>query len=77
MDKEQLMKQALEKIRQLAYENALFSEKCDARILWDIYWLALAGIEGKEKASALATAEKLSGVPTGGPTRELDADSNT
>lgn len=68
---DELTKRALEKIESMAYENALFKEKCDTIVLWNIYWLAVAALEGKEKASALVLVQELSGCPTGGPNREL------
>lgn len=64
---------ALEKIKSKAYELALFNpDEKVARKAWDIFWLAVAGLEDREKASALGTFTELSGVPTDDPERSLD-----
>ena len=63
---------ALKKIKDKAYELALFNpDEKVAREAWNIFWLTVAGLEGKEKASALDTFSELSGVPTDDPERNL------
>ena len=63
---------ALEKIKSKAYELALFNpDEKVARKAWNIFWLAVAGLEGRDKAAALATFSELSGVPTDDPERHI------
>ena len=55
---------ALEKIAHIAYDKAIFKDTCSTETLWDIYWLAQAGLQGKSQASQLELATQLSGIPT-------------
>ena len=66
------MRVALEKIADTAYDKAIFKNTCDTRVLWDIYWLARAGLGGNEPASLLEAVEKMSGVSTDCPERRLE-----
>jgi len=69
---DELAKKALEQICDMAYDKALFKETCDTCVLWDIYWLCRAALDGKKKANLLSLAEQLSGESTGGPNREIE-----
>jgi len=67
-----LERKALEEIKGRAYYLALsdpFEER--ARKIWDIFWLAQAALEGREKAAALDTFSALSGISADDPARTI------
>lgn len=64
---------ALRKIRRRAHAlTAGCTDERTSRGLWDIFWLAVAGLEGRQKASALDTFTALSGLPTDDPERIVE-----
>lgn len=72
MTTESLERKALKKIRHKAHLLGAYNLKQNAaREIADIFWLACAGLEGREKAKALDTFTTLSGIPTDDPGRIL------
>ena len=65
-------RRALKRIRHEAHLLGAYNLRDDvARKIANIFWLASAGLEGREKAEALDTFTKLSGIPTDGAERKL------
>jgi len=69
-----LLTNALEKIKSKAYGLALFNPDQETAVAaWDIFWLSVAALEGREKASALTVFSALSGIATDNPERIIKA----
>jgi len=65
-------RKALKKIKHKAHLLGAYNLRSDvARMIADIFWLASAGLEGREKAVALETFTRLSGIPTESLERRL------